>query len=117
MGDIAKKPLGTISLVIKDKEVLYASYMGFLKEGGLFIPTSRVFTMGEELSMFITLMEETQKLPVTGIVVWITPKGAQGNRTPGIGMQFMGDEGKLLKNKIETYLAAAQKSDKPTHTF
>jgi type IV pilus assembly protein PilZ len=108
---------GVLTLTIKDKTVLYTSYMSFLKEGGLFIPTSRSFPMGEELSMLLNLMEEAEKLPVTGTVVWVTPKGAQGNRAPGIGVQFKGDEGKLVRNKIETYLAGTLKADKPTHSM
>lgn len=109
--------LGVLTLTIKDKAVLYSSYMSFLKEGGLFIPTSRSFNMGEEISMVVHLMEETEKFPVKGNIVWITPKEAQGNRAPGIGVQFKGEEGKLLRNKIETYLAGALKSDKPTHSM
>lgn len=108
---------GVLTLTIKDKAVLYASYMSFLKEGGLFIPTARPFNMGEEISMVLHLIDETEKFPVTGTVVWITPKGAQGNRAPGIGVQFKGEEGKLVRNKIETYLAGALKSDKPTHSM
>lgn len=116
MDDTAKKP-GVLTLTIKDKAVLYATYMSFLKEGGLFIPTNRPIPLGEEIAMQLTLMEETEKFPVVGVVVWSTPKGAQGNRAPGVGVQFKGDEGKVVKNKIETYLAGALKSDKPTHTF
>lgn len=117
MDDTAKPKPGVLTLTIKDKAVLYTSYMSFLKEGGLFIPTNRPFPMGEEVSMLLNLMDETEKLPVSGTIVWITPKGAQGNRAPGIGVQFKGDEGKLVRNKIETYLAGALKSDKPTHSL
>lgn len=118
MDDEAAKPkIGVLTLTIKDKAVLYTSYMSFLKEGGLFIPTNRPFRMGEEVSMLLNLMEETEKLPVSGTVVWITPKGAQGNRAPGIGVQFKGDEGKIVRNKIEPYLAGALKGDKPTHSM
>lgn len=52
----------------------------------------------------------------TGKVVWITPKGAQGNRAAGIGVQF-NDGDNTARNKIETYLAGALKSDRPTHTM
>lgn len=117
MDDAAKPKKGILTLTIKDKAVLYTSYMPFLKEGGLFIPTSRAFSMGEEVSMLLNLMDEAEKLPVSGTVVWITPKGAQGNRAPGIGVQFKGDEGKIVRGKIETYLAGALKSDKPTHSM
>lgn len=108
---------GVLTLTIKDKAVLYTVYMSFLKEGGLFIPTNRPFTLGEEVSMLLNLMAETEQLSVKGIVVWMTPKGAQGNRAAGIGVQFEGETGKLVRNKIETYLAGTLESEKPTHTL
>ena len=36
---------GILSLTIKDKAVLYAAYMPFIKHGGLFIPTNKTYTM------------------------------------------------------------------------
>lgn len=114
--DEGKKPQ-ILALTIKDKNILQSTYMSFLKEGGLFIPTSRQVPLGEEISMLLTLLDEPERLPVTGTVVWITPKGAQGNRAPGIGVQFKGPEGKIVRNKIEVYLAATLKSSNPTHTL
>lgn len=111
------KKVGVLSLSIKDKGVLYTAYMSFLKEGGLFIPTKRTFLMGESVSMLLTLMDEQETFTVSGTVVWMTPQGAQGNRAAGIGVQFSGDEGKQVRNKIETYLAGTLKSEKPTHTL
>src|SRR5690349_10855134 len=111
------KKIGVLSLSIKDKGVLYTAYMSFLKEGGLFIPTKRNFTMGESVAMLLTLMDEQESFTVNGSVVWITPPGAQGNRAAGVGIQFTGEEGKIVRNKIENYLAGTLKSDKPTHTL
>ncbi len=111
------KKSNVLVLTIKDKTVLYGAYMSFLKDGGMFIPTQRPFALGDELQMLISLMEEPEKYPVVGTVVWITPMGAQGNRSPGIGVQFKGPEGKQLRNKIETFLAGTQHSDKHTHTL
>jgi type IV pilus assembly protein PilZ len=111
------KAAGILSLSIKDKAVLYTAYMSFLKEGGLFIPTKRTFSMGEPVCMLLTLMDEQESFTVNCTVVWITPESAQGNRAQGVGLQFMGEEGKQIRNKIETYLAGTLKSDKPTHTL
>lgn len=111
------KKVGILSLSIKDKGVLYTAYMSFLKEGGLFIPTKRSFSIGESVSMLLTLMDEQESFTVNGTVVWITPEGAQGNRAMGIGIQFTGEEGKVVRNKIENYLAGTLKSEKPTHTL
>ena len=113
----AQKPNNVLVLSIKDKDVLYAAYMGFLKEGGLFIPTQRPFVLGQEVPMHINLMDDPEKQIVTGRVVWITPTGAQGSKAPGIGLEFTGPTGKVARDKIETYLAGMQNSDKQTHTL
>jgi len=108
---------GILSLSIKDKGALYAAYMPFVKNGGLFIPTTKEYKLGDEVFMLLTLMEETEKLPVAGKIIWITPKGSQGNRAAGIGVQFSEQDGGAARSKIETYLAGALKSDRQTHTM
>ncbi|PLY15929.1 MAG: pilus assembly protein PilZ [Sedimenticola sp.] len=108
---------GILSLTIKDKNALYAAYMQFVKNGGLFIPTTKKYKLGDEVFMLLTLMEETERIPVAGKVIWITPIGAEGNRAAGIGVQFSDQDGGLARNKIETYLAGALKADRPTHTM
>lgn len=107
---------GILSLTIKDKAVLYAAYMPFIQGGGLFIPTNKQYQLGEEVFMLLKLMEEPEKIPVAGKVIWVTPKGAQGNKVAGIGVQFNGDDS-IAKDKVETYLAGALQSDRLTHTM
>ena len=108
---------GILSLTIRDKSALYAAYMPFIKNGGFFIPTSKAYYLGDEVFMLLTLMEEKEKMPIAGRIVWITPKGAQGNRTAGIGVQFSELDKGQTKNKIENYLAAALNSERQTHTM
>lgn len=107
---------GILSLTIKDKAVLYAAYMPFLENGGLFIPTNKPYRVGDEVFMLLSLMEEPEKIPVAGKVVWVTPKRAQGNRAAGIGVQFNAQDDTATR-KIETYLAGSLESDRPTHTM
>ncbi len=113
-GQSAKN--GILSLTIRDKAVLYAAYMPFIKDGGLFVPTTKPYKVGDEVFMLLSLMEEAEKLPVAGRVVWVTPRGAQSNRAAGIGVQFIGDDNTANK-KIEAYLVGILESDKPTHTM
>jgi type IV pilus assembly protein PilZ len=108
---------GILSLTIKDKGALYAAYMPFIKNGGLFIPTPKPYRLGDEVFMLLTLMDEKDKLPVAGRIVWVTPKGAQGQRSTGIGVQFSELDKGQTRSKIETYLAAALKSERQTHTM
>ena len=108
---------GMLSLTIKDKGALYSAYMPFIKNGGLFIPTPKPYKLGDEVFMLLTLMENEQKLPVAGKIVWITPPGAQSNRVAGIGVQFSAQDNGQTRNKIEGYLAGALKADRQTHTM
>ena len=107
---------GILSLSIKDKAVLYAAYMPFLENGGLFIPTNKQYEVGDEVFMLLNLMDEPEKIPVAGKVVWVTPKKAQSNRAAGIGVQFSPHDDTAHK-KIETCLAGLLESDRPTHTL
>jgi type IV pilus assembly protein PilZ len=108
---------GILSLTIKDKNALYAAYMQFVKNGGLFIPTNKKYKLGDEVFMLLTLMEETERIPVAGKIIWVTPLGAEGNKAAGIGVQFSDQDGGMARNKIEGYLAGALKSERPTHTM
>ena len=107
---------GILSLAIKDAAVLYAAYMPFVRNGGLFIPTKKEYVLGDEVFMLLNLMDESEKIPVAGKVVWMTPKGAQGTRAAGIGVQF-NDQDDVARSKIETYLAGILTSDRHTHTM
>ena len=109
---------GMLSLAIKEKTALFAAYMPHIKGGGLFIPTNRPYQMGDQVYMLLTLMDDTNKLPISGRVVWITPAGSQGNRQQGIGVQFDETEGATkVRNKIENILGNALKSTRQTHTM
>ena len=107
---------GILSLTIKDKAVLYSAYMPFLSNGGLFVPTNKPYDIGDEVFMLLTLMDEPEKIPIAGKVIWVTPWGAQGNRTAGIGVQFS-EQDAAANAKIENHLAGSVASDRPTHTM
>lgn len=109
---------GIVSLAIKDKQALYSAYMPFVKGGGVFVPTPKRYFLGDEVFLLLTLPESNERLPVAGKVIWVTPTGAQGNRTAGIGVQIAdSNEGQTVRSKIETLLAGMLESDKPTHTM
>jgi len=109
---------GILSLAIKDKASLYQAYMPFVKGGGIFIPTTKRYGLGDEVFILLSLLEDKDRLPVAGKVIWVTPPGAQGNRAAGIGVQFADtSEAEMVKTKIETLLAGSLESDKPTHTM
>ena len=107
-----------LSLNINSRSALFASYMPFLKRGGLFIPTTRVYSLGDEIFMLLSLMDDPVKLPIAGHVVWITPPGAQSNQTQGVGVHFGDDEsGQAARRRIESLLGAHLNSSRPTHSM
>ena len=109
---------GILSLAIKDKGALFNAYMPYVKGGGLFVPTSKRYNPGGEVFILLSLMDEKDRLPVAGRVVWITPPGAQGNRTAGIGVQFNeSSDGDAVRTKIESILAGILGQERPTHTM
>ena len=79
-------------------------------------PTNKKFELGEEVFILLALMDEPEKIPINGRVIWITPKGAQGNRQAGIGVQFS-DANFVAVTKIEDHLGPGLLSDRPTHTM
>ncbi len=108
---------GIMSLAIKDKGALYAAYMPYIKNGGLFIPASKSYKLGDDVFVLLTLLDNPERLPVAGKVCWITPKGAQDNRVAGIGIQFSEVDKGVTRSKIETQLAGVLKSERQTHTM
>lgn len=112
----AVKP-GVLSLAIKEKAALYAAYMPYVKGGGLFIPTTKPFKMGDEVFMLLSLVDDPMKIKVVGKVVWIA-HAASNNRPQGVGVQFSEQDGGVeAKNKIESLLGGALKSNRSTHTM
>lgn len=107
-----------LSLSIKEKAALYAAYMPYLKNGGIFVPTSRPYSIGDEVYLILTLLDDPTRIPVAGKVVWISPSGSGASKTPGIGVHFPADEsGQTARKRIEDALGAALRSVRPTHTI
>jgi type IV pilus assembly protein PilZ len=91
--------------------------MPFVKNGGLFIPTTKRYQLGDEIFLLLQLMDGPDRIPVAGRVVWVTPAGAEGNRTVGVGIEFSDQDEGAARNKIEEYLAGALKAERRTHTM
>ncbi|MES3020407.1 MAG: PilZ domain-containing protein [Pseudomonadota bacterium] len=107
-----------LSLAIKEKAALYAAYMPFLKCGGMFVPTPKIYKIGDEIYLILSLMDDPNKYPIAGKVAWITPAGANNNKVQGIGVHFPDDEtGQRARLRIEEVLGAALRSSRATHTL
>ena len=116
-GSSSARP-SVIQLVFREKGALYAAYIPLFAEGGLFVPTTREYRLGEDVYLLLTLPEDPQRYPVAGKVAWVTPPNASGGRTQGVGVRFPGDEKtRALRVRIEELLGTAIQSAKPTQTI
>ncbi len=127
MSDDAAKPRpaapasvrpSVIQLVFREKGALYAAYIPMFADGGIFVPTTRDYKLGDDVYLLLTLPEDPQRYPVAGKVGWITPANASGGRTQGVGVRFPSDDKtKVLRNRIEEMLGTMTQSAKPTQTI
>ena len=107
-----------IQLAIKEKAALYAAYIPLFADGGVFIPTTREYKLGEDIYLLLSLPDDPQRYPVAGKVAWVTPARAAANRTQGVGVRFPSDDkSKHLKIKIEEILGGHLASERPTQTI
>ena len=107
-----------IQLVFREKGALYAAYMPMFTEGGIFVPTTRAYKLGEDIYLLLSLPDDPQRYPVAGKVGWITPANASGGRTQGVGVRFPSDEkSRGLRLRIEETLGTSLSSAKPTQTI
>jgi type IV pilus assembly protein PilZ len=115
---VASRP-SVMQLMFREKAALYAAYIPILAHGGVFVPTTRDYKLGDDIYLLLTLPDDPQRYPVAGKVAWVTPRNAAGGRTQGVGVCFPKDEKtNLLKLKIEEVLGATQmQSAKPTQTI
>jgi type IV pilus assembly protein PilZ len=116
-GSSPSRP-SVIQLVFREKGALYAAYIPAFTDGGLFVPTTREYRLGDDIYLLLSLPEDTQRYPVAGKIAWITPINASGGRTQGVGVKFPNDEKtRVLRIKIEQVLGTAISSAKPTQTL
>jgi type IV pilus assembly protein PilZ len=113
----ASRP-SVIQLVFREKGALYAAYIPLFVDGGLFVPTTREYKLGEDIYLLMSLPDDPQRFPVAGKVAWLTPANASGGRTQGVGVRFPNDDkSRQLKLKIEEVLGTSISSSKPTQTI
>lgn len=106
----------TINCNYNSEMALYLAYMPFIKGGGLFVRSAQLMSVGSSVKLSVKLPNETEPFECSGRVVWITPKGAQGGKPAGFGIQFLG-ETRHFCNRIETALAGMLKSSQLTDTI
>ena len=107
---------GIIQANMPDKESLQASYMPYVQGGGLFVTSTQDVELGQELLVIASLPNMSQKYPVTGKVIWVSPK-RNGMKPQGFAVQLGGDKGVAFRNEAERLLAGSLAADRPTFTM
>jgi type IV pilus assembly protein PilZ len=105
-----------LSLTIPDVPTLLSAYMPFLDRGGVFVPTKTLYGLGQSVMLLLTLPGESERLSVTGQVIWISPEGVSGRRMPGIGVHFS-QQDYSVRDRIETLLAGQLDKAPPSFTL
>jgi type IV pilus assembly protein PilZ len=107
---------GILSLEIKGEDTLYEHYMAFVQGGGLFVPTTKSYELGDDIFFLLDIYLRPEPIPMTGKVVWVTHKGSASFKQQGVGVQ-LSDEHEDLKTDIEQALTGTVHSHKPTLTM
>ncbi|MGP4863333.1 PilZ domain-containing protein [Psychrobacter sp. T6-5] len=108
---------GILTCHIESIDTLYASYLSFVNNGALFVPSDQPQQLGNEVFIAITLPNSSERLPMNGKVVWINSK-TQGGRPAGFAVQIGSDiAGQRIKNEVERLLAGKIDSLQATYTM
>ena len=104
-----------MQLVFRERGALYAAYMPLLAHGGIFVPTTRAYQLGDDVYLLLTLPDDPQRYPVAGKVAWITPGNATGGRTQGVRrrLPFRCEDkpAQIEDRRIDGRAAAVDKAD------
>ena len=107
---------GLIQANISDRATLQASYMPYIQGGGLFIASKQAVKMGEEVFVLASRPNQSQKIPLTGKVIWISYKHT-GLKPQGFAIQLAGEKGNYYRMEAEKFLAGSMSSDLPSFTM
>ncbi len=104
-----------VSLTITDRGALQAAYMSFVDSGGVFVPTTQNYSLGDTVFLLFGLMDDPERWPISGRVVWVNAAG--GNSLAGIGVQFTGEKADNVRRAIEDHLGGLLNSERATNTM
>jgi type IV pilus assembly protein PilZ len=111
-------------LHLQSVQDLYRSYMPFVQNGGIFVPTEETYPLGEQCLLNLKILDEDE-IPIMTRVVWVVIPAARhlggplgrGRWRQGVGLGFTGKEGVQAKALIEKTLGRNLASTEPTLTF
>jgi type IV pilus assembly protein PilZ len=101
---MAKVKTITLDCHIQSQTELNLSYIPFITEGGLFVPTTHRFYLGDSVYINLTLPMQLTGRTVEAKIIWITPKNALYHVYSGIGVQMAGPDAKAIMDEIKANL-------------
>lgn len=93
-----------LTYIIKEALELNLSYMPFVRDGGLFVPTPQTYPLDTHVILELQLPGKKDAMKIEGRVVWVTPKNALHHVLAGIGIQFVGPHSAKVRAEIESML-------------
>lgn len=107
-----------VAVDVRDVNELYAIYMPFITNGGLFLNRRQLgdaqYDLGDQIAVLLRLDAAEEQLRVETRVVWVTPS-SQARGVGGIGVQLM-DNGHV-QSQVERMLTGMLQSERPTLTL
>jgi|GEM_PF-1411100 len=94
----------TLLYVIKDPVELNLSYMSYIKDGAIFVPTEQFYPLGTKVNLELVLPGHRENMVIEGKVIWVTPPNALYQVICGVGVQFIGAQAGSVKTLIEAGL-------------
>ena len=68
-----------MQLAIKEKGALYAAYIPFFVEGGIFVPTPREYRLGDDVYVLLRKPSDAWRLPAASMGCGGTSSGAHAS--------------------------------------
>ena len=113
----SKLKQGVIKINIDDLKDLYQYYMPYVDGCGIFVPTEEIYSLEQEVFVFLKLPGDLGKFAASGRIVWLNPPKKASRRMPGVGVQLRGKEAPRIREIIEAGLGKSLASGLPTATM
>ena len=113
----SKLKQGVIKINIDDLKDLYQYYMPYVDGCGIFVPTEEIYSLEQEVFIFLKLPGDLGKFAASGRIVWLNPPKKAARRMPGVGVQLRGKEAPRIREIIEAGLGKSLASGLPTATM
>ena len=113
----SKLKQGVIKINIDDLKDLYQYYMPYVDGCGIFVPTEEIYSLEQEVVIFLKLPGDLGKFAASGRIVWLNPPKKASRRMPGVGVQLRGKEAPRIREIIEAGLGKSLASGLPTATM